>query len=79
MTLSPVNTVTERNQTQTMRDINTQGDRDKREKQASVTDRCPQREKTLKKGGGRERETKEGTSLPNLQRNKNTIKIYANK
>ena len=38
-----------------------------------------EREKTLKKGGGRERETKEGTSLPNLQRNKNTIKIYANK
>lgn len=51
MTLSPVNTVTERNQTQTMRDINTQGDRDKREKQASVTDRCPQREKTLKRNG----------------------------
>lgn len=51
MTLPQVNTVTERNQTQTMRDINTQGDRDKREKQASVTDRYPQREKTLKKNG----------------------------
>ena len=38
-----------------------------------------ERENSKKKGGGGERETKEGTSLPNLQRNKNTIKIYANK
>ena len=34
-----------------MRDINTQGDRDKRGKQAFTIDRYPQREKTLKKNG----------------------------
>lgn len=44
-------TVTERNQTQNMRDIDTQGDRDKREKRAFIIDRYPQREKTLKKSG----------------------------
>ena len=34
-----------------MRDINTQGDRGKREKRAFVTDRYTQRAKTLKKNG----------------------------
>lgn len=43
--------MTERNQTQNMRDINTQGDRGKREKRAFVIDRYPQRAKTLKKNG----------------------------